>query len=502
MEINQILIPEKKKISITDILEEAWELCFFNLHIFLLYMFMWLIVALLAIASSLDLMHYIITTLWQDYVVSKHYDLVYLSWFAIIVFMALTCCLSALLRALSLRYEGEEHRYGKVMKQAARGYFRYFFVLLSYLSIWWLGFKLIANSYWLYGITGYQINKVINFVLLIPVVYFAARYFPCLTAAIVNPSDRSAFKTSAYLMKNNYCSGILIILLISSMANFLFSISNQPELIFGSVLIALFSSFFVICMNFIYHKKLEALKGILADAPELRKKHPAISLLIAAVISLIPLSILFPDVPRNFFYSNDYIIGAFSRKISLDNGISIKRPTGWYVEKVPPRDDSPGFYNITKAGNKMIDRLYIKLKPLNNSQFRKDKLNPEELSLLKNIFMPYEDTYDRCVYKTSYTIQEMNNQQEYPKGILIHKRREERKKETHESTHTYFYRVIDNKYIVTVHYAYLIHSSSNKENKYWDTTPEKLIALQSEREEVDAYLKAIIGDRQLFLFAQ
>ena len=479
MEINQIQIPEKKKISIATILEEAWELYIYTMPLFWIYLILWLIVVLLA-TVFIDLIPFLITSYRQGYATDNASVHPYSK---IIEFIALTFFLSAFMRAIILRYEGEEHKYGKVMKQAAMGYFKYFFVMLSYTSICLLGFKSITDPYWLNFIIDEWIRNGIRFALLIPVFYLIVRYFPCLTLAITNPSGSSAFKTSATLMKNNYCSGILIILLISSMIYFLFSIGKMFDIIIVSELIASFGSLFVLTINFIYCKKLEAIKGIPADAPELRKVHPVIGLLLAVVVSLIPLSILFPHIPQKIFYSNDFFVGAFSRKIIFDNGIIIKRPAGWYVEIRPGWDGRADYYYLTKPGNKIINDIILKLRPLNNRRFRKDKLNPEELNQLKDMLL-HLDTFDKCAYKITDTIQEMNNQLEYPKGSLMCKRSKEKKEYSYERSDIDFYRVVDNKYLLVGSYVYMIQNSH-----YYRTPPDALSALPKEREEADAYLK-------------
>jgi len=488
MEINQIQMPAKKKTSITDILEEGWELYFNNLKFFISYQFVWLIPMLLALAFIVWIPNKVAQR--HDYLASKYNESVY-PYIIIITFIALTYFLPALLRGVMMRYEGEEHKHRKAIKQSAKEYFRYFFVLLAYSSLLLLGYKLITNSSWLWGIIDHWVNVGINLMLLIPIFYFVIRYFLCLTAAIVSPYDRSAFKTSAYLMKNNYRSGILILLVISSIVYFLFSIGSILGMIFAIIVTIFFGSLFVISMNVVCYKKLEALKEIPADAPELRKAHPAAGLPLAIIISLIPLFILFPHIPQKIFYSSDFLVDAFSNKIIFDNGITIKRPIGWSVTKASQRDDNDKFadYYLDKPGNKIIHWMFVKLHPLKNSAFRKDKLNPEELHQLKNILKISKNDFDKCFYKITETIQEMNNQQEYPKGVFIYKDREARKEYTHEWTHTYFYRVIDNKYILIGHYAYLIYNSLNEEDNHPFTSPEALSALQKEREEADTYLK-------------
>lgn len=391
-----------------------------------------------------------------------------------------------------MRYEGEKHNFPKVMKHALKDYFRYFVVLLPYFCIILLGLNLMLHWNWLGSLVGNRVSSVISFVLLIPAYYLATRYFLSLTAAIDGPAERSAFKTSAYLMKNNYCSGVLIILLISSIVYFVNSIASIMKFDFLSFLITLiFGSHFVISINVVYYKKLEALKGIPTDAPELRKAHPALGLLLVIAISLIPLLMLFPHMPRKLFYSNDYLMDTFSDKIAFANGITIKRPGGWFVERSDQRHDTDKveYYYMRKQGNKMIHSVSIELRPLKNSAFRKDTLNPEEQQQLKHILYPSDDDPYNCIYKINDTFQEMNEQQEYPRGIFTRKKSFDSNYSKYDSMNVYYYRVVDNKYILKGYYGYIIYYWNKERKDAPYTKPEDLSALQKERAEVDAYLK-------------
>ena len=487
MDINQIQIPEKKKISITETIEEAWELYIYNLLFFIIYHGMWLAISALAIVILIDIPNAIAHR--HGDAADKFYDSVF-PYVLIISFIALTYFLAALIRAVIIRYEGKEHKFRKVMKHAVKDYFRYFVVLLPYFCIMLLGLNLMLNQYWLGSLVGGRVSSVISFVLLIPLYYLSTRYFLSLTAAIAGPADRSAFKTSAYLMKNNYCSGVLIILLISSIVYFVNSIASIMRFDFLAFIITLiFGSLFVISINVVYYKKLEAIKGIPAEAPELRKAHPALGLILAVVISLIPLWMLFSDVPRKLFYSNDFLVGVFSDRITFENGITIKRPAGWSVKKASQKkDDDTIAYYLNKQHNKRISFLSIKLKSLKNSVFRKDKLNPEELHQLKNILVYYNEDPYNCAYKISDTIKEMNNQQEYPKGIFTRKKRFESKENANEDMHIYFFRVVDNKYILIGDYSYTNYYWSKELKDDYYTKPENIAALPKEREEADAFL--------------
>ena len=496
MEISQIPQPEKKKIMITDILEEAWEFYLNNFKSFISHQFLWLIPMLLTLAFMIWIPNKI--ALREDYQADKYSESVY-PYIFLIAFITLTSFFLALIKGILLRYAGEENNKQKLMKQSVKKYCRTYLVVLFYSSLVFFGYELITSPYWLWGIiTGHWVNIIIYIVLLMILYYLAIRYFLSLTSAIASPLDRGAFKTSAYMMKNNYFLGFLIILVIISVVYFLFSIGSRVDILFGSFLAVFFGSVFMISINVICYKKLEALKELPPDAPGLRKTNPVIGLLLAGVISLISLSIVSPDIRQRIFYKNDFLVGIVSPKMIFNNGIQIKRPAGWLAIKQPQWDanDHHDFYFLNNPANKMINWINLEFKPITNGSFRKSKLNPEELKQLKIVLGVTSSDYKyNCAYKITETIQELNNPQEYPKGILFYSKIEERKSYIWDRNYAYFYRVIDNKYVLIGYYAYVIHNSFDEGNEYGDTTPEKRDALPKEREEANAFLRTSIVGR-------